>query len=35
MRGVRVVTNVGSGKRWTLMALSTKGDVADGEAVWS
>jgi hypothetical protein len=35
MSGVRVVTNVGSGKQWTLMALSTRSVVADGEAVWS
>jgi hypothetical protein len=34
-RGVRVVTNVGCGMRWTFSGPTTKGTKADGEVVWS
>jgi hypothetical protein len=34
-RGVRVVTDVGCGMRWTLWRRKTSGAIADGEDVWS
>ena len=34
-RGVRVVTNVGCGMRWTRQRRKTSGANADGEVVWS
>jgi hypothetical protein len=34
-RGVRVVTNVGYGMRWTQWRRKTSGANADGKAVWS
>jgi hypothetical protein len=33
-RGVRVVTNVGCGMRWTRRRRKTSGAGADGEVVW-
>ena len=34
-RGVRVVTNVGCGMRWTRTTHMTSAPGADGEVVWS
>jgi hypothetical protein len=34
-RGVRVVTDVGCGMRWTRQRRKTSGGFADGEVVWS
>jgi hypothetical protein len=33
-RGVRVVTDVGRGMRWTRLRPTTRGATADGEVVW-
>ena len=35
LRGVRVVTNVGRGMRWTLWPRETSAVRADGQVVWS